>query len=220
MGYMQANVLHVIQAHGLLVQPTSKHPCSCWLPSFSTSRFAFCQTAMLSGSEWQQQHLTSICCRPQANHTAENARTNTPVLHIADSASECDTCKYLHAPASPSRVNFVQAALPEADIQGLKEAAQLTRHEAVDALRHAGGDAQQAFLNEVDAMHLNEAVVDALVHEYASFRCVAHLMAHLSPSSMYLCEIVRKMGCCGGVAAVCNEICMVCAGTGFLSRAD
>ena len=64
-----------------------------------------------------------------------------------------------------------QAAFPEADIQGLKEAAQLhTREAAIDALRHTRGDAQQALLNELDALALNQDLVDALVREYASFR--------------------------------------------------
>ena len=64
-----------------------------------------------------------------------------------------------------------QAAFPEADVQGLKEAAQLhTREAAIDALRHTRGDAQQAFLNELDALALNQDLVDALVREFASFR--------------------------------------------------
>lgn len=65
-----------------------------------------------------------------------------------------------------------QAAFPEANIQGLKEAAQLhTREAAINALRHTRGDTQQAFLNDLDALALNQDLVDALVREYASFRC-------------------------------------------------
>ncbi|KAK9834263.1 hypothetical protein WJX81_001484 [Elliptochloris bilobata] len=73
-------------------------------------------------------------------------------------------------PLAHEDASFSQAAFPEADIQGLKEAAQLTRQEAVDALRHTKGDAEQAFLNELDALALNQDLVDLLVREYASFR--------------------------------------------------
>lgn len=130
----------------------------------------------------------------------------------------------MHAPASPQRLDPAQAALPEADIQYLKEAARLTRHEAVDALRHAGGDAQQAFLNEVDALHLNEAAVDALVREYASFRCAGaglHPLPCPRPSSSCMCLLRGSAPesvlwrCCSGV----RRMCMVCAGSS-LSFAD
>jgi hypothetical protein len=83
----------------------------------------------------------------------------------------------------------LQGAFPEADIQGLKEAAQLTRQEAVEALRHTRGNAQQALVNELDAMHLNQALVDSLVHEYASFRCALSL----SKLAGCLCNIVPSV---------------------------
>jgi len=51
----------------------------------------------------------------------------------------------------------------------------------VEALRHTRGDAQQALLNELDAMHLNQALVDSLVHEYASFRCTLRPFSQSSP---------------------------------------
>ncbi|EIE26081.1 hypothetical protein COCSUDRAFT_46483 [Coccomyxa subellipsoidea C-169] len=59
---------------------------------------------------------------------------------------------------------------PEADIQSLKEAVQLSRQEAVEALRHTKGDVQKAFINELASMHLNVALVDDLVLAYAAHR--------------------------------------------------
>jgi hypothetical protein len=59
---------------------------------------------------------------------------------------------------------------PEADIQSLKEAVQLSRQEAVEALRHTRGDVQKAFLNELASLHLNVALVDDLVLAYAAQR--------------------------------------------------
>ena len=55
----------------------------------------------------------------------------------------------------------------EADIQSLKEAAQLTRHEAVQALKHTHGNVKQAFVNELAALDLHVNSVDSLVRSYA-----------------------------------------------------
>ena len=55
----------------------------------------------------------------------------------------------------------------EADIQALKEAVQLTRHEAVQALKHTHGDVSKAFTNELAALDLDVSLVDGLVQTYA-----------------------------------------------------
>lgn len=62
---------------------------------------------------------------------------------------------------------------PEADIQSLKEAVQLSRQEAVEALRHTKGDVKEAFVNELAAMHLNVPLMDDLVLAYAAHRYTA-----------------------------------------------
>ncbi len=58
----------------------------------------------------------------------------------------------------------------------------------MEALRHTRGDAQQALLNELDAMHLNQALVDSLVHEYASFRCTLRPPSQSSPPQSKLAK--------------------------------
>jgi len=60
---------------------------------------------------------------------------------------------------------------PEVDIQSLKEAVQLSRQEAVEALRHTKGNVEKAFVNELAAMHLDVPLVDDLVLAYAAHRC-------------------------------------------------
>ncbi|CAL5218768.1 g487 [Coccomyxa viridis] len=55
----------------------------------------------------------------------------------------------------------------EADIQALKEAVQLTRHEAVQGLKHTHGDVSKAFTNELAALDLDVSLVDGLVQTYA-----------------------------------------------------
>ena len=55
----------------------------------------------------------------------------------------------------------------EADIQALKEAVQLTRHEAVQALKHTHGNVSKAFTNELAALDLQVSFVDGLVQNYA-----------------------------------------------------
>lgn len=58
----------------------------------------------------------------------------------------------------------------EADIQALKEAAQLTRQEAIQALRHTEGDVTKAFVNEMTAFTLHACTVDLLVRDYSAER--------------------------------------------------
>ncbi|BDA44366.1 hypothetical protein COCOBI_05-5500 [Coccomyxa sp. Obi] len=74
------------------------------------------------------------------------------------------------APFPPECDPFLGQGFPEADIQSLKEAVQLSRQEAVEALRHTKGDVQIAFVNELAAMHLNVALTDDLVLAYAAHR--------------------------------------------------
>ena len=47
---------------------------------------------------------------------------------------------------------------------------QLSRQEAVEALRHTKGDVKEAFVNELGAMHLNVSLTDDLVLAYAAHR--------------------------------------------------
>lgn len=47
---------------------------------------------------------------------------------------------------------------------------QLSRQEAVEALRHTKGDVHKAFVNELAAMHLNVSLMDNLVLAYAAHR--------------------------------------------------
>ena len=56
---------------------------------------------------------------------------------------------------------------PEADIQALQDSVQLTRHEAVQAMKHTHGNVGQAFTNELAALDLNMSSVDGLVQTYA-----------------------------------------------------
>ncbi|CAL8470326.1 g9868 [Coccomyxa elongata] len=74
------------------------------------------------------------------------------------------------APFPPERDPFSIEGYLEADIQSLKEAVQLSRQEAVEALRHTKGDVQKAFVNELAAMHLNVSLTDDLVLAYAAHR--------------------------------------------------
>jgi hypothetical protein len=55
----------------------------------------------------------------------------------------------------------------ERDIQALKEAVQLTRPEAIQALKHTHGDVNAALANELAAMGHHVTFVDDLVHSYA-----------------------------------------------------
>lgn len=71
-------------------------------------------------------------------------------------------------------------AFPEADIQSLKEAVQLSRQEAVEALRHTMGDVQRAFTNELAAMHLNVPHLDDLVLAFAAQRYSAWIYRYLN----------------------------------------
>ena len=63
----------------------------------------------------------------------------------------------------------------EADIQALKEAMQLMRQEAIQALKHTAGDVNKAFINELSAFDLRLDVVDNLVRNYAAQRQAASL---------------------------------------------
>ena len=67
---------------------------------------------------------------------------------------------------------YVQTFL-EADIQALKEAVQLTRHEAVQALKHTQGSVNKAFTNELAALDVHVSFVDSLVQNYALQRCAS-----------------------------------------------
>lgn len=66
----------------------------------------------------------------------------------------------------------------ERDIQALKEAVQLTRPEAIQALKHTHGDVNAALANELAAMGHHVSLVDDLVHSFA-FQRRAHLPFHL-----------------------------------------
>ena len=89
---------------------------------------------------------------------------------------------------------------PEADIQSLKEAVQLSRQEAVEALRHTKGDVQKAFINELASMHLNVALVDDLVLAYAAHRCcmLKSLQSALYYASMARNGLFQSKECCPG----------------------
>jgi hypothetical protein len=67
----------------------------------------------------------------------------------------------------------------ERDIQALKEAVQLTRPEAIQALKHTHGDVNAALVNELAAMGHRVSIVDDLVHSYA-FQRPVNLPVHLS----------------------------------------
>lgn len=71
----------------------------------------------------------------------------------------------------------------ERDIQALKEAVQLTRPEAIQALKHTHGDVNAALANELAAMGHHVSLVDDLVHSFA-FQRRAHL-PFTSPFSGY-----------------------------------
>ena len=84
------------------------------------------------------------------------ACSSTPYMHRG--RLPCIDCK----PGVLSEQNFV-----ERDIQALKEAVQLTRPEAIQALKHTHGDVNAALANELAAMGHHVSFVDDLVHSYA-----------------------------------------------------
>ncbi|XP_051127068.1 uncharacterized protein LOC127248655 [Andrographis paniculata] len=73
-------------------------------------------------------------------------------------------------PAMPQESLFEAPPFDEVDIQALAHAVELTRQGAVDSLRFAKGDLQQAFQNELCRMRLDISVLDELVHEYCIYR--------------------------------------------------
>ncbi|KAL8473154.1 hypothetical protein ACS0TY_030113 [Phlomoides rotata] len=65
---------------------------------------------------------------------------------------------------------FEAPPFDEVDIQALAHAVELTRQGAIDSLRFAKGDLNQAFQNELCRMRLDISVLDELVHEYCVYR--------------------------------------------------
>ncbi|KZV45991.1 hypothetical protein F511_10681 [Dorcoceras hygrometricum] len=73
-------------------------------------------------------------------------------------------------PAIPQESLNEVPPFDEVDIQALAHAVELTRQGAVDSLRFAKGDLQQAFKNELSRMRLDVSVLDELVQEYCVYR--------------------------------------------------
>ena len=78
-----------------------------------------------------------------------------------------------HLLKSASTALHLPQVFREADIQALKEAMQLTRLEAIQALKHTVGDVSKAFINELSAFDLRVDIVDDLVRNYAAQRQAA-----------------------------------------------
>lgn len=80
---------------------------------------------------------------------------------------------YCHSvsPVQAYALNDVQVS--EHDVQSLKEAAGLTRAEAVQSLCHTKGDLHAALRNELSSHHLSTAILDPMLREYMAYRQVA-----------------------------------------------
>ena len=89
---------------------------------------------------------------------------NRPAVHTLRGAF-CNACF-----SSASTALHFSQVFREADIQALKEAMQLTRQEAIQALKHTAGDVNKAFINELSAFDLRLDIVDDLVRNYAAQR--------------------------------------------------
>lgn len=58
----------------------------------------------------------------------------------------------------------------EREIQHLREAARLTREEAVQSLAHTSGDVHAALNNELSSYHLRLSLLDDMIQEYVAYR--------------------------------------------------
>ncbi|KAK9812138.1 hypothetical protein WJX73_010504 [Symbiochloris irregularis] len=58
----------------------------------------------------------------------------------------------------------------EREIQHLREAARLTREEAIQSLAHTSGDVYAALNNELSSYHLHLTLLDGMIQEYAAYR--------------------------------------------------
>ncbi|KAK9825307.1 hypothetical protein WJX74_007735 [Apatococcus lobatus] len=95
---------------------------------------------------------------------APEAAGNDPA--VLKAASRLDTRARDCAPLPcASRERF-----PEDLVQYLREAAGITRQEAVDSLRHTDGNMNQALDNELSSWHIDIPYLDQLVEDYANCR--------------------------------------------------
>ncbi|GAX79817.1 hypothetical protein CEUSTIGMA_g7257.t1 [Chlamydomonas eustigma] len=69
-----------------------------------------------------------------------------------------------------NQLSAAQVILKEADVQALIQCTGAPRRNAMEALRHAQGDVQKAFCDELARMPLNRSLLLSLVHEYVAFR--------------------------------------------------
>ena len=111
-----------------------------------------------------------FCCALTGSNTILSEGRSEPRTSLSAAAEAHDSCATCGleelADAFPEHGLHAQTFL-EADIQALKEAVQLTRHEAVQALKHTQGRVSRAFTNELAALDLHVSFVDGLVQNYA-----------------------------------------------------
>ena len=100
--------------------------------------------------------------------------------------------------SSPLTDLQISQVFREADIQALKEAMQLTRQEAIQALKHTAGNVSKAFINELSAFDLRLDIVDDLVRNYAAQRqasCPANIHMSLEERQWLLATALQVMCC-------------------------
>ncbi|CAK0774033.1 hypothetical protein CVIRNUC_004127 [Coccomyxa viridis] len=104
--------------------------------------------------------------------TMQQQDPSAPELNADDGETDQIISKLLGSDRDPAPLpaEGVPQVFREADIQALKEAMQLMRQEAIQALKHTAGDVNKAFINELSAFDLRLDVVDNLVRNYAAQR--------------------------------------------------
>ncbi|KAK9869086.1 hypothetical protein WJX84_007951 [Apatococcus fuscideae] len=92
------------------------------------------------------------------------AAGDDPEAFKAASRLEC------HAQDCPPLPCEASRGFPEPDVQCLREAAGISRQEAVESLRHTQGNIHLAISNELSSWHIDTPYLDQLVEEYANFK--------------------------------------------------